>query len=927
MYWFQLGYPWRMFSGGVDWYLPGHELYDPNLAGGRVLDWDWEKQGAQVDPLTQEPINPAMHSVDALRVVMSAYDEVAIVEKGLRFVEWNPTPTCVEEDILECPAPECSALRQVQEAQERGEGAPAEVVALSAGCDCFECVLNDAALHPVLVGALGATCVPDANLEAQSDMCCQFMADTGKHPCAPHLYKFSTSVLTYGAFVNRQCGLPVPNLGGRCETDSLAAPPSRRLLADLSDVDEDVALSAREALRAVITGVDANAAAAAVAAMADAGMTLREAMGVALGDESNEAFWREAREEVERQGLTAQPDGTSDSHFWERYQAEVRGAAQAARGANSAGSAAAAAGTAARRHPGSFVETLRRHLSERNSTGVPIYGNRTSAVAAIVSEVRVKLARAVLSSPNTLQQLVEKVALVYRKNIALPGEAITAEGNVQVRSELRLRGLSAGSLNLQTLANRYARAAGLSGLDVSAELVNDGAGRRRLIAEAGDGVVVAITVELPDSESQVAAQLAIAEDVETLATEAASAFGDSVSVDIIGEPDVGINIEVVVATSVEEDVAIIQDVQLHALEAAVEEAVIDEGFTAPIVEYDIELPAGVVPNIEPAECGYKADEDASWALPPGGCSGDPSRKSGCGTNCPYNYNGYCEDTQTFQTPNGIKLEVETEEDALELIQGWERFWSEKVVDKIKQYRHIKPSWLSGSSVDDTIKDATVAQIPLLVVGYVLVYIFSVGLYMIEINPVHGLRLSKVGPTWWVIAVAVLAIAFSVFGALGIAALISNGSAIKYNALTLQVVPFLGIGLGINDFYIAAASFHHAAITLKPHPSPAQICAEGMRVGGASITLSSATNMFAFFLGALAPIPAVSAYAIQVRWGGFQMVTRNLCFFLLHCSSTLPSARFPSESTDQAICFDGLTSFAPPMICDIKPCAIYHRWLL
>ena len=105
----------------------------------------------------------------------------------------------------------------------------------------------------------------------------------------------------------------------------------------------------------------------------------------------------------------------------------------------------------------------------------------------------------------------------------------------------------------------------------AAALLATTAARPTVVVTTPNGRVGSALVRALDDRG-VAAQLAVAEDVETLATEAASAFGDSVSVDIIGEPDVGINIEVVVATSVEEDVAIIQDVQLQALEAAVREA-------------------------------------------------------------------------------------------------------------------------------------------------------------------------------------------------------------------------------------------------------------------------------------------------------------------------------------------------------------------
>ena len=52
-------------------------------------------------------------------------------------------------------------------------------------------------------------------------------------------------------------------------------------------------------------------------------------------------------------------------------------------------------------------------------------------------------------------------------------------------------------------------------------------------------------------------------------------------------------------------------------------------------------------------------------------------------------------------------------------------------------------------------------------------------------------------------------------------------------------------------------------TLAPGAAAADILVAAMRGGGASITLSSVTNLVAFLLGAMTPIPAIRNFSIQV----------------------------------------------------------------
>lgn len=78
-----------------------------------------------------------------------------------------------------------------------------------------------------------------------------------------------------------------------------------------------------------------------------------------------------------------------------------------------------------------------------------------------------------------------------------------------------------------------------------------------------------------------------------------------------------------------------------------------------------------------------------------------------------------------------------------------------------------------------------------------------------------------------------------------------------------MIPFLSLGLGVNDFFVLAAATRRAVHAL-PRRDPAETLQAILSTAGVSVTLSSVANAAAFFLGALSPIPAVADFALQVR---------------------------------------------------------------
>lgn len=122
-------------------------------------------------------------------------------------------------------------------------------------------------------------------------------------------------------------------------------------------------------------------------------------------------------------------------------------------------------------------------------------------------------------------------------------------------------------------------------------------------------------------------------------------------------------------------------------------------------------------------------------------------------------------------------------------------------------------------------------------------------------------------------------------------LVPNGGCVPMLTLAAlwQVLPFLALGIGVDDMFLLAHAFTETSqhIPFKVSTSPSTQPSPGMpycspqslvtvsfcvlqeRTGeclrrtGTSVALTSVSNMIAFFMAALVPIPALRAFSLQV----------------------------------------------------------------
>eukprot|EP00040_Diaphanoeca_grandis_P015472 m.78993 g.78993 ORF g.78993 m.78993 type:complete len:911 (-) comp25169_c0_seq1:353-3085(-) len=93
--------------------------------------------------------------------------------------------------------------------------------------------------------------------------------------------------------------------------------------------------------------------------------------------------------------------------------------------------------------------------------------------------------------------------------------------------------------------------------------------------------------------------------------------------------------------------------------------------------------------------------------------------------------------------------------------------------------------------------------------------------------------------------------------------------IQYS-LVVQVTAFLLVGLGMDDTFVLVAAFNEPDVAALPTK---ERLAEAMSRAGASITVTTMTDMFAFLIGSITDVPAIQAFCYYSAIG----VTINFLF--------------------------------------------------
>uniref|UniRef100_A0A3Q3FVG9 Patched 2 n=1 Tax=Labrus bergylta TaxID=56723 RepID=A0A3Q3FVG9_9LABR len=182
-----------------------------------------------------------------------------------------------------------------------------------------------------------------------------------------------------------------------------------------------------------------------------------------------------------------------------------------------------------------------------------------------------------------------------------------------------------------------------------------------------------------------------------------------------------------------------------------------------------------------------------------------------------------------------------EEKATAILESWQRKFVESIPDNSTQSLHA----FSTTTLNDIMKSFSDVSVIRVAGGYLLMLAYAC---------VTMLRWDCAKSQGAVGLAGVLLVALSVAAGLGLCSLLG----LSFNAATTQVLPFLALGIGVDDMFLLAHSFTEAGTNI-PFKERTGDC---LRRTGTSVALTSINNMIAFFMAALVPIPALRAFSLQ-----------------------------------------------------------------
>ncbi|CAM9372874.1 unnamed protein product, partial [Hapterophycus canaliculatus] len=195
-------------------------------------------------------------------------------------------------------------------------------------------------------------------------------------------------------------------------------------------------------------------------------------------------------------------------------------------------------------------------------------------------------------------------------------------------------------------------------------------------------------------------------------------------------------------------------------------------------------------------------------------------------------------------------------------------------------------YFTGRSIDDALAASVSGETFLFGLTYLIMLVFiTVILGKCGAGPVRR-------RTWLGVA-GVMIIIFSGVGAYGL----NSACGVPFTTLA-QILPFILIGIGVDDMIVIVSSYDHTNPTL---PIERRI-ALAMKRCGVSITYTSMTNFFAFMLGSTTSLPAVQFFCLYAG-------TAILFDFLLQITGfvaclTLDANRQKAGRMDWLCCFKG-----------------------
>ena len=186
-------------------------------------------------------------------------------------------------------------------------------------------------------------------------------------------------------------------------------------------------------------------------------------------------------------------------------------------------------------------------------------------------------------------------------------------------------------------------------------------------------------------------------------------------------------------------------------------------------------------------------------------------------------------------------ETKAQQDA---ILEWEKSFIKKMTEAEKDLKYSKMSYAAERSLDDSINESSSSDIPLISITFTVMITFACLTLAKFVNPIRGHS--------WLAQAGVFSTAFGILAGIGI----TIGIGIPFISL-VGVVPFLVVSIGIDDMFIICDEFDRQSKDICPKYRVSLALSKV----GATITMTTVTDIVAFFVSATSSFPAIRYFCI------------------------------------------------------------------
>uniref|UniRef100_A0A5S6QE31 SSD domain-containing protein n=1 Tax=Trichuris muris TaxID=70415 RepID=A0A5S6QE31_TRIMR len=186
--------------------------------------------------------------------------------------------------------------------------------------------------------------------------------------------------------------------------------------------------------------------------------------------------------------------------------------------------------------------------------------------------------------------------------------------------------------------------------------------------------------------------------------------------------------------------------------------------------------------------------------------------------------------------------------AAAVLTAWQKAYSQYLYDHANNtgpFRQVHP--MSGASINEMLEMFSELNPTVMIVGYCLMVLYaSFSLFTFDDHGVSsGVALAIIG---------CILVTLSSLAGLGCSTLLG----IKFNPTTTQVIPFLSLGLGVDDMFLLLHNYRDIV-----HNHSFNEIGMLLKETGLSALLTSLNNILAFVVGAVVPVPALRDFCLQV----------------------------------------------------------------